>query len=120
MKPSALSATSRQPWSMTSACPRSGISTISVTPSFRFCLLYVAFEMAHGTVWSFSPEMISRGPRWGFLLSTRASVQGLRLAVAAWKRGTPDAGKQPATESCGEVAAETAPVPPGGITHGDC
>src|SRR5205085_5976608 len=88
----ALSATSRQPPSMTSACPRLGISTISVTPSLRFCLLYEAFAIAQGTVWSLSPEMISSGPRSGFLLSTFASVQGLRLAVAAWKRGTPDAG----------------------------
>ena len=36
---SAVSATSRQPLSMTSPCPRLGISTISVTASFRFCRL---------------------------------------------------------------------------------
>jgi hypothetical protein len=51
-----------------------------------------AFAIAHGTVWSFSPEMISSGPRSGFSLSTLASVHGLRLAVAAWKSGAPDAG----------------------------
>jgi hypothetical protein len=33
-------------------------------------------------VWSRWPEMISSGPRLGFLLSTLASVHGLRLAVA--------------------------------------
>jgi len=48
--------------------------------------------MAHGTVLSFSPEMISSGPRSGFLLLTLASVHGLRLAVAAWKSGAPGAG----------------------------
>src|SRR6184192_1269259 len=48
--------------------------------------------MAQGTVLSFSPEMISSGPRSGFSVSTFASVQGLRLAVAAWKSGAPDAG----------------------------
>jgi hypothetical protein len=46
----------------------------------------------HGTVLSFSPEMISRGPRSGFSLSTLASVHGLRFAVAAWKSGAPEAG----------------------------
>lgn len=50
--------------------------------------------MAHGTVLSFSPEMISSGPRSGFLVSTLASVPGWKLAVAAWNSGTPD----PATE----------------------
>ena len=32
----AVSATSRQPLSIVNACPRPGISAISVTPSFRF------------------------------------------------------------------------------------
>jgi len=36
---SAFSATSRQPASIVSACPRPGILTISVTPSLRFCFL---------------------------------------------------------------------------------
>jgi len=45
-----------------------------------------------GAVWSFSPEMISIGPRSGFMVSTLASVHGLRFAAAAWKIGTPDAG----------------------------
>jgi len=35
-------------------------------------------------MWSFSPVMISMGPRRGFLLSTFAPVNGLMLAVAAW------------------------------------
>ncbi len=43
-------------------------------------------------MWSFSPERISSGPRSGFSVSTFTSVQGLRLAVAAWKSGAPDAG----------------------------
>ena len=38
-KSSTLSATSRQPLSMVSACPRPGILTISVTPALRFCFL---------------------------------------------------------------------------------
>jgi hypothetical protein len=54
--------------------------------------LYEAFAIAQGTVLSFSPEMMRRGPRSGFLVSTFASVQGLRFAVAAWKSGAPDAG----------------------------
>ena len=63
-----------------------------MTPSLRFCFLYEALAIAHGTVWSFSPEMISSGPRSGFLVLTFASVHGLRLAVAAWKSGAPGAG----------------------------
>ncbi len=39
--------------------------------------------MAKGTVLSLSPETINSGPRSGFLVSTFASVHGLRLAVAA-------------------------------------
>ena len=50
--------------------------------------------MAHGTVWSSSPETISSGPRLGFLLSTLASVQGFRLAAAAWKSGSPGPGRR--------------------------
>jgi hypothetical protein len=38
-KSSAVSATSRQPRSMVSECPRFGILVISVTPGLRFCLL---------------------------------------------------------------------------------
>jgi hypothetical protein len=38
-KSRAMSATSRQPLSMVSACPRFGTSVISVTPSLRFCFL---------------------------------------------------------------------------------
>src|SRR3954465_4148278 len=63
---------------------------ISVTPALRFCCLYEASAIAHGTVLSFSPEMISSGPRSGFSVSTFASVHGFRLAVAAWKSGTPE------------------------------
>ena len=47
--------------------------------------------IAGGTVWSLSPEMISRGPRLGFLVSTFASVQGLRFSAAAWNSGAPGA-----------------------------
>src|SRR6266702_2806146 len=51
----------------------------------------MALVMAGGAVLSFSPEMISMGPRSGFLLSALASVNGLRLAVAAWNSGVPEA-----------------------------
>ena len=36
--------------------------------------------------------MISSGPRSGFLVSTFASVHGLRLAAAAWNSGSPGRG----------------------------
>ena len=36
MKASAVSATSRQPWSIVRECPRPGISRISVTEGLRF------------------------------------------------------------------------------------
>lgn len=78
-----VSATSRQPLSTVSAWPRLGISTISVTPSLRRWRLKDALAMAHGIVLSLSPEMINRGPRSGFAVSTFASVHGLRLAAAA-------------------------------------
>ena len=39
MNSSALSATSRHPWSIVREWPRFGIFTISVTPVFRFCFL---------------------------------------------------------------------------------
>ena len=64
----------------------------SVTPGLRSCLLKAAWEMDRGTVLSSSPEMISSGPRSGFSVSTLASVRGLRLAVAAWNSGAPEAG----------------------------
>src|SRR5258708_40075459 len=38
-KARAVSATSRQPWSMVRECPRPEILTISGTPGLRFCLL---------------------------------------------------------------------------------
>src|SRR5262245_58068429 len=82
-KSSAFSATSRQPASMVSACPRPGILTISVTPVLRFCLLYDAFAIAQGTVWSESAERISIGPRSGFVELTFASDHGLKFAAAA-------------------------------------
>src|SRR5207249_8997180 len=72
--------------------PRLGTLVISVTAWFRFCFLYEASAIAHGTVLSFSPSLISSGPRAAFSVSTFASVQGFRLAVAAWKSGAPDAG----------------------------
>ena len=58
----------------------------------RRCRLYDAFAIAHGTVWSSSPEMMSSGPRSGFLVFTFTSVHGLRFAVAAWNSGAPAAG----------------------------
>ena len=79
---------------MTSACPRFGTFTISVTPWLRCCFLYEALAIAHGAAWSLSAEMISSGPRSGFSLSTFASVQGLRLAAAAWKSGAPEPGTE--------------------------
>src|SRR5438477_10068367 len=88
MKASAVSATSRQPPSMTSECPRLGISTISVTALLRRCFLNDALAIAHGTVWSFSPEMISNDPRAGLFDFTLTSVHGFKLAVAAWNSGT--------------------------------
>ncbi len=89
---SAVSATSRQPLSMVSAWPRFGISVISVTLVFFCCCLNEALAIDQGTVLSFCPEMISSGPRSGFSVSTLASVQGFRLAAAAWKSGAPEAG----------------------------
>ena len=56
--------------------------------------LYAALAIAGGTVWSFSPTMISSGPRAGFFVSTFASVQGFRFADAAWKIGTPEPGTE--------------------------
>jgi hypothetical protein len=38
--------------------------------------------------------MISSGHRSAFLVSTLASVQGLRLALAAWNSGAPDPGTE--------------------------
>ena len=66
------------------------IFTISVTPGLRLCRLYAAFAIAHGTVWSFSPSMISRGPRSGFFVSTFASVHGLRFALPICTSETPE------------------------------
>src|SRR5437660_2989139 len=66
---------------MTSACPRFAIRTISVTLALRFCCLYDAFAIAHGTVLSFSPEMMSNGPRSGFLVSTFTSVHRSRTVA---------------------------------------
>ena len=76
---------------MVSECPRFGISRISVTPGFRRWRLNDALAIAHGTVLSFSPEMMRRGPRTGLVVSTLAPVQGFRLAVAAWNSGDLDA-----------------------------
>src|SRR6266478_4684366 len=74
----ATSATSRQPLSIVNACPRPDIFTISVTSLLRFSRLKDAFAIDGGTVWSSSPEMIKRGPRTGFLVSTLSSVHGFR------------------------------------------
>jgi hypothetical protein len=78
---------------MVSACPRSLIFTISViASSLRRSRLNDELQIAHGTVWSLAPAMISSGPRSGFLVLTLTSVYGLRLAVAAWNSGSPAAG----------------------------
>src|SRR5260370_41939914 len=92
MNASEMSATSRQPLSTVSACPRLGILMISVTPLLCFWRLNDASAIAHGAVLSFSPDVINKGPRSGFSTSTFASVHGLTLAVAAWINGAPDAG----------------------------
>src|SRR5215472_6300461 len=91
---SAFWATSRQPASMVSECPRPGILTISVTPLLRFCFLYAAFAIAQGTVWSESAETISIGPRSGFVELTFASVHGFKFAEAAWNSGSPAPGTE--------------------------
>src|SRR2546430_5772951 len=57
--------------------------TISVTPLFFFSRLKEAFEIAHGTLLSSSPAMISMGPRFGFLASTFSSVSRYRFADVA-------------------------------------
>src|SRR5260221_2032845 len=92
MKASAVSATSRHPWSMVSECPRPGISRNSVTAGLFCCNLYAAATTVNGTVWSFSPAMSRSGPRSGFQVLTRSSVQGLRLAAADWKKVVPEPG----------------------------
>src|SRR5215216_39779 len=66
-----------------------GELSISVTAWFCRWRLNDAFAIAHGTVWSFSPSMISSGPRSGFLGSSLASVRGFRLALAICIRATP-------------------------------
>ena len=71
--------------------PRFGIETSSVTDGLWRCFLNEALAIAHGTVWSFAPSMISSGPRLGFLVSTCASVRGLRFAATAWNSGAPGA-----------------------------
>src|SRR3982074_1738555 len=75
-KAGAVSAPWGEPLSIVSACPRLGISTISVTAVLPFCCLKDALAIDHGTVLSFSPETIRSGPRAGFSVSTPASVQG--------------------------------------------
>ncbi len=64
--------------------------------------------MAQGTVWSFSPEMIRRGPRSAAVVFTAASVHGLMLAVAAWNRGSPGAGTAKVSYSSRASASLTA------------
>src|SRR5207253_2674491 len=44
----------------------------------------------------------------GFAVSTFASVQGLRFAVAAWNRGVPDAGTANSSYSCRASSSLTA------------
>src|SRR5438874_735440 len=69
-QPSAKSATSRQPPSIVSECPRSWNSLKSVTAGdFRYCFR-VDLVMAGGTVWSLPPAVSRSGPRVAFSVST--------------------------------------------------
>src|SRR3954463_4966612 len=52
--------------------------------------------------------MNSSGPRETLLVSTLASVQGFRLAVAAWKSGAPEAGTANVSYSCVASSSLTA------------
>ena len=61
--------------------------------------------IAHGTVWSFSPEISSSGPRSGFSVSTLTSDHGLKFAVAPWNSGAPAAGT--ANCSCSAFASSS-------------
>src|SRR5580704_15279970 len=89
MKVRAVSATSCHLSSMVSAWPRPGISVNSVTPGFFCWRVYAAWERVCGTVWSFSPDTISIGPRSGLRVSTLSSVRGLKFAGAACQSGAP-------------------------------
>src|SRR5690348_13753055 len=64
--------------------------------------------IARGTVLSFSPETISIGPRPGLTLLTFASVQGLKLAAAAWKTCDPGAGTAKVSNNSVASVSETA------------
>src|SRR5258708_40221702 len=92
MNGSEMLAPSRQPLATVSGWPRFGISTISGTPLLSRWRSNDAFAIAHGAVLSFSPEVINRGPRSGFSISTFASVQRVRVAVAGCNKWGPGAG----------------------------
>jgi hypothetical protein len=64
---------------MVSECPLSGLSTNWVTPGFLRCFWYAAWEIACGTVWSFSPEMMRMGPRFCALKASLVSLNGFRV-----------------------------------------
>ncbi len=74
-----MSATSRQPLSIVSACPRFGISTISVTLAFRRCRLNDALAIADGTVWSFSPGALHQAVQDTRVPGDEARVMGAYL-----------------------------------------
>src|SRR5205809_7344318 len=52
--------------------------------------------------------MIRSGPRSGLSVSTLTSVQGLRLAVAAWNSGAPDAGTAYVSNNSRASSSDTA------------
>src|SRR2546425_10193212 len=81
------SASSRQPLSMVSECPRPGNSLNSVTAGELRYALSALFTSSGGTVLSFSPETSSSGPRVPFDTLTLVAEFGLKVAVAAWNSG---------------------------------
>src|SRR5712691_3094004 len=86
------SASSRQPLSMVSECPRPGNSLNSVTAGECRYALSALFTSTGGTVLSFSPETSSSGPRVPFDTLILVAEFGLKVAVAAWNSGRPGAG----------------------------
>src|SRR5712691_7636034 len=91
-QPRLYSASSRQPLSMVSECPRPGNSLNSVTAGELRYALSALFTSSGGTVLSFSPETSSSGPRVPFDTLTLVAEFGLKVAVAAWNSGRPGAG----------------------------
>ena len=76
---------------MTSECPRSANSNVSVTAGESLYCLSVDFVTASGTVWSSPPMTSSSGPRSGLPVSTLLGEWRWKLALAASKSGWPGA-----------------------------